>query len=564
MPPEVKDRVRKREAEDESDEDLDSADDAMVDNDSDIEELDLPQAASAPTIHPSPEKGGEKKRTKLKESDPLPAAALGDAGRWATSFSPGLFFDDALGPTLRGDASPVLACDQSRAEAFGFVSPRPVAAAARYEYPAAAAASSSHARMDLTAEPTSDDELEIVEAPKKAPLHVTLPDLVLTPEESKRATEYNRQLKLQVDALNKMTADQWLTQVLLNRMKTKDAQIDQTYGLETGRILAAKIETVLRNYPEVATHFLKRVIKLMAPIKNSDTTAPGIIKMIEEIEGAANRALVAKYPFQSFERDAETGALGLENLSIISRANLGVGLGRQHGDGDESDFRKSYEQAIEHLKKQYGEGLACLHNPDQCIGGHYRILWDTKSAVELTKLRNQYNSAVKERDRLNLMHESLLKTPNTANPGLTASTAADLIKAKQHLTAATSYYIDAVNLHVGSNDVNSRLGKMWMESITGPHINRVHFLLTEVLKLKMNELKSYRLNITANVKSVSESEPIQRPEVDSSVAMQEKKIVPGRKKICSINAENRVKEAAAASKSAPHQTSMHSFFKKEE
>ena len=77
--------------------------------------------------------------------------------------------------------------------------------------------------------------------------------------------ETTRQLQLQLNNLNQLTAKQWLVNVILNRMKTTDDIISSAYGTGMGQELANKIFVLLLNNHRL-TRFVLGELKKKYPI----------------------------------------------------------------------------------------------------------------------------------------------------------------------------------------------------------------------------------------------------------------------------------------------------------
>lgn len=339
-------------------------------------------------------------------------------------------------------------------------------------------------------------------------LAVALPPLQV---DAKHLEEVSRQLGLQLDNLNKLTAKQWLVNILLNRMKTTEQLINDDYGTGTGKALASKIDQLLIKNGNLARFFFtelkKRMLLLLVGLGSGDE----LQELVGGILDAIDQGLAAKAD-QGYL--AFRAAKGLERLAVLQASGVQGGLGRQQGKGDEKTFRKEFEDGVALCQSTFPELAknAVLHNPDQCAGGPFEILWNGIHEAGLLDAREGYRKILPLYQKHLWLVQSYRETPPTKSSGETdelrvGKAEDELLQLEDEMEQAAATYLHEIHIHLGNYDVNSLLGKTWMEPV--PHsklINRVDILLDHVLTLSLKDLDRTRLHVV--MEAVSEEETI--------------------------------------------------------
>lgn len=335
---------------------------------------------------------------------------------------------------------------------------------------------------------------------------IELPWMEVTPEQEE---EVSRQLALQLENLNRLSAKQWLINILLNRMKTTEQLVQDDYGTGTGKALAAKIDTLLIKNGKLARFFMTELKKRMLLLLVGLGAGDELQKLVGGILDAIDRGLAAEDEevYLAFRH-----AKGLEQLAVLQASGVQGGLGRQQGKGDEKSFRKEFEDGIELCKVNFPELAknAVLHNPDQCAGGPFEILWNGIHEAGLLHARDWYRKILPLYQKKLWLVENYRKEPPTIQGSgekderMIEKAEEELIQMEDEMEQAASAYLHEIHVHLGNYDVNSLLGKTWMEALPGQLINRVNILLDHVLQLSLKDLDRTRMHVI--MEAVSEEE----------------------------------------------------------
>ncbi len=330
------------------------------------------------------------------------------------------------------------------------------------------------------------DEREIAQhALTLAPLQV----------EPKHLEEARRQLGLQLQAINALMAKQWLINVLINRIKTTDQQISGVYGTKTGQVFAGKIDEILTDNHDLAVLLMTAIQERMEALAKGASPSTG--EVLTDIFNAAKAAAAADKVYLEFRRRD-----GLAKMQLLTIAKIRGGMGRQHGTGDEDWFRKQHAVGIELLKKSEPKTYkknACLHNPDQCVGGPMEILWQLAESTALNHAKEEYQAAQFAHKQPSSLMTSYKKTP-PQDATLVDQGAAKLAEADKRLTAAADNYREIVKLHIGKSKVNTLLGRAWMARLgSSGAVNRVHAILQAVLNIPRDQLATTPMNVVMAV-----------------------------------------------------------------
>jgi hypothetical protein len=396
---------------------------------------------------------------------------------------------------------------------------------------------------------------------------VELPDVAVPAE---AAAEVQRQLALQIDNLNRLTAKQWLINILLNRMKTPEQQIKDDYGTGAGKKLAGKIDELLMKNGALARYFFLEVRKRMLLLLTNAGGSAGLAKLVSAVLDAIDSALKASDDKVYLEFRSK---YGLERLAELQASGVQGGIGRQQGKGDEKGFRKEFEDGIALCQQSFPEldQNAVLHNPDQCIGGPFEVLWNGVHEAELLHAKDWYREAERNYQRQLRMAESYAKSPPKTTTGETdeqmmAEMADELGQLEDEVEQAAADYIEQVHIHLGNYAVNSLLGKTWMEVFPmGGLINRVDILLERVLALKPKELDFTRLDVIMKVMSTGKpvsSESGAFPDVLSK--KDRPKIILGKKRGKKPQTLDDKIKAGKAKLAGPKQISLHDLIYRNE
>lgn len=338
--------------------------------------------------------------------------------------------------------------------------------------PAAAAASSSSTSAKLDA--------VLANAAHIAAKIINLPPLKVN---ANQLAEAQRQVKLQLDGLNALNAADWLCNLLINRMKTADARITEAYGTEGGQLLGGQIEKLLTQNHDVSkllmTAIENRMTALLPYVKGD------VLTTVNAIAKAAADARKVEKVYLEFLR-----LNGLHLMNVLTKAGLAGGIGRQHGAGDEKEFRKAHSAGIDRLKAAepdtFGQN-ACLHNPDQCAGGPMEILWSVAQQKTLADARQR------AWDAMSAYNQEISQNFGKSTPAKDAK--------KLAADQAEWDYQQELKKHVGNSAVNSLLGSTWMQILPEGKgvINRLDAILQAVLKIPFDKLAETPLKVVMEV-----------------------------------------------------------------
>lgn len=346
--------------------------------------------------------------------------------------------------------------------------------------------------------------------------------------------ELRRQVQGQVGGLNAMTVGDWLRNVLLNRMKSIDVIIGNSVGTKRGTVLANTINDWLYKDDNVARFALDAVLSNLNRLvdKYADYAASPFIAQLYQAALIAREA--PKGVYVTFEQ-----LDGMRMMEDLNRMGMEGGFGREHGLGDERWFRSEFLDGVELVKAGGGttfEKNAILHNPDQCVGGDMEVADEELEA--LIQARNRFRDAsrrmldlhgtinAREQDLSRVVddHENYdarlprwqatqkifntVKIPSQQEleqraQSLTAHI--DQLKEEadsllEEIDRSSEDYRRLMLPHIGSYDVNSLLGRQWMEPVSGGSSpSRVELLLEGVRqfisKKGMDALDSMRMDV---------------------------------------------------------------------
>lgn len=337
-------------------------------------------------------------------------------------------------------------------------------------------------------------------------LALELPPLVV---DEAHADEAERQLMLQLEGLQALSAAEWLANLLMNRMKSTEQQIAEGFGTAGGKKLARKIDDLLISNNDVGRFLLRSIAQRMRPLlahRSREAAA-----LAGQIYDMTQVAIHSDAPYMEFRFLG-----GVQALEKLSAAGIGGGIGRQHGEGDEKAFRTENAAGIELLKTSAPgrfERNACLHNPDQCVGGPVEILWHAAQREELVRKRTWAENAARNFVRTFYLCQSYEKTPIRTRTGEVDAAAMERAEEQLSIEAdefeqALAEYLHELSRHVGNYDVNSLLGKTWMEETSElGAINRIDMILEYVAKIPFDELESTPLNVVMAVHGAPSSTP---------------------------------------------------------
>lgn len=388
------------------------------------------------------------------------------------------------------------------------------------------------AEQDSTLQTETQLASSLDQSMRIAAVIIRLPTLTV---DAVQKDEADRQLKMQLAGLNQLTALEWLENLLLNRLKTTDQIIAKGFGTEQGKRLGMRIDRLLYQDQQLARLLMGKIIANMKTLLGTKGLDPKVTEFLISIINAADRSLATKdnNVYQQFRV-----LRGVDNLQMLSRIGLAGGSGRQHGTGDEQDFRKRHLQGIELLKSSSTlyERNACLHNPDQCAGGPMEILWQLAHQAQMQRAQQWYNDVLKAFNHAKYLLGSYQEVPPRTSDGELDQRKIDdaensYLQLEDELEQAAANYMQTVSQHVGNRDVNSLLGSAWMEGIPGNQINRVDMILNRVLKLPFDQLGNVQLNVQMDVASSAASNltpfsDVVFPDVTSGSAKPDKKIKP--------------------------------------
>ena len=289
--------------------------------------------------------------------------------------------------------------------------------------------------------------------------------------------EYRRQLGLQLTSLNRLTVIEWAFQVMLNRMKSAD-QLVEGYSTPGGTRLKARVDAVLRGNTLLANQLLmqidQRMTELIRILDPSDrdtiATAQRVITLAQEAQGG-------EPAWDYFD-----GHGGLALLARLSHLSIKGGIGRQHGEGDNTWFRRVHGEGVMLHEEGRTETQAVLHNPDQVAGGQMEIMHGKAEVALLEQGRRNYVAA---RER-NVAAQQI--------GGLAAQRAAAV------LASAGQVYRDLIARYMGDSGVNSKLGQAWIEDLGGGG-SRIEHLLDHVMTIPLERWENTHMNVRMDVNS---------------------------------------------------------------
>ncbi|UFJ39385.1 hypothetical protein LOK74_15050 [Brevibacillus humidisoli] len=307
------------------------------------------------------------------------------------------------------------------------------------------------------------------------------------------AKEMSRQMRLQLEGLNKLTAKQWLTNAILNRMKTTEQKVSD-YTTKEGTKIANLIDNALLQNDDLARMILREIqMRTMVQLQTFFLEKTDVPKEYQQLLKAIDTALSQKKEvYLAFRKNK-----GLEILHTFTVASVSGGIGRQHGEGDEKWFRKQFADGVKLVETIYPGRLkknAVIHNPDQCAGGPYEILWQ-QGREKLLALQQRYQEAAFQYKKQHwLVEDSYRKQPPKKSGSgeidheKIAEEQRNLNQLKNRLLERTQQYVEAMLHHIGNYDVNSSLGEAWMDK-------RVGRLILDTLNIPMEQLDSTLMDV---------------------------------------------------------------------
>lgn len=350
---------------------------------------------------------------------------------------------------------------------------------------------------------------------KKAYSVIDLPPLETEEVKPSLLPELERQLAMQLAGLKQLTMKEWLLNVIINRMKTTDQQTrsgdkkknkkqktqKESRMAKLANELAGKIDTILHKNEDVARLVMDAIAERMdrlfdAYLKRGAKDIDGFLDIINRIQTAA---LTARRASGKEIYDTFRALKGLDYMALLTSAGISGGTGRQSGHGDNTWFRGEYAEGIELLKTYDPERLkknACLHNPDQCVGGYMEIVWqkadfDEHGTPLVEKAKDRYNECFRTYRQAKWRSESY-KKDKKKNLELISKGEKELQEACRELEQAISDYIGELKKHFGNYDINSLLGESWM--------SRIDTMLKSVLDVSPDDWEHTYLDVKMKLK----------------------------------------------------------------
>ncbi|MCI3205650.1 hypothetical protein DBA20_11870 [Pandoraea capi] len=355
--------------------------------------------------------------------------------------------------------------------------------------------------------------------------------------------EHARQIRLQIEGINSLSVEQWLGNVLLNRMKSTDTQISSKFATDTGKRVAQTIDGYLLKDDELALFFMNTVLRRLEDIVSKHKEYAGNAAVQGIIRAAQTAIAVGKNVYLIFRN-----MNGQMYLDWLAKNGLEGGVGRNSGEGDNTWFRAKFADGI-HLASANGGALernAVLHNPDQCIGGPMAILWHGREEEAVATLqenfrrfrdeyarlasachtqrqsvaqkrydvenRGAYLAKVNDSNRFSAlfrMPASAPKSPDTLAQELQDATLTlgtlegQLTEISARYRQSATEYRSAILRHLGNYDVNSNLGQAWMEGRDAT--SRIEQVLGNVLeyvqRFGIDNVRNVRMNVRYDLAS---------------------------------------------------------------
>lgn len=358
-------------------------------------------------------------------------------------------------------------------------------------------------KYDKDLEKSSEESNESVKSAIKA---FKLPAIKASPEMAK---EVQRQLKLQLDSLNRLSVKDWAFQVMLNRMKSPD-QLIEGYSTGAGARLKARVDKILKDNGALAKVLLGEIQDRMFGLRDffNPVTEKNSRELLVRIYDKAEQSKFAEEPWAHFE--ALGGIADLANLSALS---IKGGIGRQYGEGDNAWFRRVHKEGVLLFEHGKENTHAVLHNPDQVAGGQMEIFHSEKETQLLDGAKANFLKAC----------EAFLKAKARAE-GLFASSSdkSGAENAKQARDSSAEVYSSLISRYMGDSAVNSLLGQSWIEDISST--SRVEQLLEAALKVPLEQWETTRMNVAMDVHPDSGTKGTSRKMKDSTAKKKAEKL----------------------------------------
>ena len=343
-----------------------------------------------------------------------------------------------------------------------------------------------------------------------------LPSLVVSRE---MAPEVMRQLRLQLDSLNRLSVKDWAFQVMLNRMKSTD-QLVAGYAKGAGVTLKTKVDKILKESNVLASILLDEIKDRMIPLQKffNQKTEPQAYALVGTVYNRAALAKLAKEPWAYFEFIG-----GVKALAELSMLSVKGGIGRQHGEGDNTWFRRQHDEGILMFEHDKPNTHAVLHNPDQVAGGQMEIFHDSREAVLLDQAKANFEKAL----------AAHLKADKTAK----ASSARQSDKSAQANTGhafaeAREIYRDLIGRYMGDSAVNSLLGEAWIK-VLPDNSSRIEQLLDFALTVPLDRWEKTKMSVAMGVDIDDKLSKGSRKQKEATVAKKQEKVdklLSGKKK----------------------------------